>query len=187
MATLENIFNPYERNRWHYIEDGEFLEVCPVIICNMDGNHEISKTKEIYVWKKKNKIVTKTIEENLKIKHYIKIGEECPICYDPIFHKNNAYLTECGHSFHKSCLMNYDYANHLVLKGIIWCPMCRGDMGLYGDSTEIYCNSKNDLDKLEDFWNNKQYKTPQACSSYNHFVGFNKNCYECIRFRKKGF
>lgn len=31
------------------------------------------------------------------IKHYIKIGSECSICYDKILTNKNAFINKCGH------------------------------------------------------------------------------------------
>lgn len=166
MTTIEDVYNPNERNRWFYAEEGECLEVCPLNITN-DLDCHISKEK--------------TIKENLKIKHYIKFGEECPLCYEPIFYKKNAYLTDCGHSFHLSCIHSYEMANLYSLTGV-FCPMCRSDMGMFTGVGEIYYNSKRGLDKLEDFWNNISYTIPTPC--FNHILGLNNNCQDCINYRK---
>ena len=182
MATLDNIFNPYERNRWYYAEEGESLDVCPISLCYLSGSQDISKTQTIYS-KRIMKVVPKTVHENLKIKHYIKIGEECPICYNAIIQKRDAYLTECGHSFHLSCIYNYYYKNYLEKEGLIWCPICRQDMGDYSDLKKMYCNSKNIFDTLDDFWNTMEYEIPRDCN-YNHFTGLNNNCTRCIEYRK---
>ena len=184
MTTIEDIYHPNERNRWFYAEEGETLEVCPLNIVDDISNHEISKVKRLYLKLRKNGVYAKfpkTVKENLKIKHYIKIGEECSICYEPIFFKKNAFLTDCGHAFHLSCIHNYEMANIYNDRGI-FCPMCRSDMGMYGDCGEIYYNSKKGLDKLEDFWNNISYTIPTTC--FNHILGLNNNCQDCINYRK---
>jgi hypothetical protein len=169
MATLDNIYHPNERNRWFYQEEGKYLEVCPINIVDDMHSHLLLKEK--------------TVEENLKVKHYIKIGEECPLCYEPILYKKNAFLTDCGHSFHLSCIHSYEMAN---LFRSIYCPMCRSDMGIWGESGKIYFNSRKGLDKLEDFWNNISYERPTECLAGNHIKGLNKNCERCIHYRKKG-
>jgi len=46
----------------------------------------------------------KIICDNLKIKHYIKIGEECPICMDHVWSYKNAILMLCGHGYHATCM-----------------------------------------------------------------------------------
>jgi len=179
MTTLEDIYHPNERNRWFYEEKGgDVLEVCPISIFDDISQHVISKEK--------------TVKENLKIKHYIKIGEECPLCYEPIWYRRDAFLTDCGHSFHLSCIHSYEMANMFDDGAFgISCPMCRSDMGLYGDNGRIYFNSSKGLDKLEDFWNNIQYKRPTLCGhQYNpqhisdHILGLNNRCYYCIKYRK---
>ena len=47
---------------------------------------------------------------------------ECPICYDDIDVKTNCVTTECGHTFHCSCLMKNSSVNGFG------CPMCRSVM-----------------------------------------------------------
>lgn len=189
MTTLEDIYHPNERNRWFYAKENEYLEVCPLNIVDDISAHEISKVKRIHL-KLKNKWVyttfPKTVKENLKIKHYIKIGEKCPICYEHIFFKKDAFLTDCGHSFHLSCIHSYEMANMYNDRGI-FCPVCRSDMGMFGESGQIYYNSKKQLDKLEDFWNNITFIRPKLCyiSDYtDHILGLNNNCYNCIEYRK---
>jgi hypothetical protein len=184
MTTLEDIYHPYERNRWSYAEKDEFLIVSSLNIVGDILSHEISKVKTLYLTLKNKRLFAKfpkTVKENLKIKHYIKIGEECPLCYEAIWHKKNALLTDCGHAFHLSCIHSYEMANIYNDKGV-FCPMCRCDMGLYGEIGYIYLNSENKLDKLEDFWNNISYKTPEVCR--NHILGLNKNCKDCVNYRR---
>jgi len=176
MTTIEDVYHPHERNRWFY-EKEEELEVCPINIVDDISGHIISKEK--------------TVNENLKIKHYIKIGEECPLCYEPIWFKRDAFLTDCGHSFHLSCIHSYDMANIYNNGNLgVWCPMCRSDMGLYGDSGRIYFNSSKGLDKLEDFWSNIQYKIPRLClhpTEQFHIIGLKKTCFVCVDYRKTGY
>jgi hypothetical protein len=185
MTTLEDIYHPYERNRWFYAEKDESLVVRPLDIVGDISGHEISKVKKLLLTLK-NKWeyakFPKTVKENLKIKHYIKIGEECPLCYEPIWHKKNAFLTDCGHAFHSSCIHSYEMAN-IYNDYAIFCPMCRCDMGLYGENGYIYISSENRLDKLEDFWNNISYETPRVCCK-NHILGLNKNCKKCVNYRR---
>ncbi len=47
---------------------------------------------------------------------------ECPICMDNIDSKANTVITECGHSFHCSCLMKNTVHNGFG------CPYCRTTM-----------------------------------------------------------
>ena len=180
MTTLEDIFNPLDRNAWKYADKDENLTVYPFEIC-CGGYGRISKTKTEYIKPTyKALIVSKSVKENLKIKHYIKIGEECSICYEPIYYKSNAFLTDCGHSFHTSCINEWIIFSCLAGK----CPVCRQDMGYF----EIQRYSiKNRLDKLEEFWLNKDTTVPSLCDGFrefDHLSGTNKYCNNCIKYRK---
>jgi hypothetical protein len=134
------------------------------------------------IYKKK---IRKTIMENLKIKHYLKIGETCSICLEEIWRRKDAFLTDCGHSFHLQCIINYDYKYSFEKMGV-FCPLCRCDMGNYLDFRDRYKYSRNSLDILDDFENNKDLKLPQICYNYNerfynkHFYGNRfKDCSYC--------
>ena len=121
-------------------------------------------------------------EENLKIKHYIKIGEECSICYDDINHKDNAYLTDCGHSFHKNCINKW----LMETKFDGNCPICRQDIGIYDGDTYF---SGNSLDKLECLWLDYDKIYPKYCSygsKFTHIKGVDKYCDDCLKYREFG-
>ena len=161
------------------------------VSANFQGNNKICKTQlldydsDFYIYESYNRKVRKTIIENLKVKHYIKIGETCPICYDEINHKRNAFLTDCGHSFHYGCIIDYDYKNSFEKKGV-YCPMCRSDMGLYEDLKDQFKDSKNTLDNLQDFEINYKNKLPKVCFDLfrlkynNHFFRMDYyNCFYC--------
>jgi hypothetical protein len=47
---------------------------------------------------------------------------ECPICMEDVFSGKNCVVTECGHSFHTSCLMTNVAHNGFS------CPYCRTEM-----------------------------------------------------------
>ena len=47
---------------------------------------------------------------------------ECPICTDKFVGLNNRVTTECGHTFHCSCLMKH------VARNGFGCPYCRATM-----------------------------------------------------------
>jgi len=133
---------------------------------------------------------------NLNHKHYIKIGEECPICLNPILHRKEAYLTDCAHSFHCHCIAsnyntNYEYGYK--------CPICRQDVGIFDDCKHRYSEDKcisNSLDKLEDFWNNIDTDCPHKCyyvfsngdTNYRtvHDLGMKQNCKRCKIYRTTG-
>ena len=63
---------------------------------------------------------------------------DCPICLETI-EKNNYIRTECGHTFHASCLMRHTATNGYT------CPCCRSDMV----DKEVF-NSDEDEDEDED-------------------------------------
>jgi hypothetical protein len=57
----------------------------------------------------------------LKIPRYINPNSDvCCVCLEGIISKSNAYITNCGHKFHKTCL--YDCSNH---DDEMNCPYCR--------------------------------------------------------------
>ena len=173
-ATLENIFHCHERNSWIYAKPNELFAVVPVQI----GYSQIERYK--------------TLKENLKQRHYIKIGEKCIICFEPIYKKNDAFLTDCGHYFHNSCVKKCYEIN---FKQVSKCPLCRQDVG-EGPVNQIYCNSEKILDKLEDFWMHSATLIPKKCYElkidvegiitlhYIHDLGMNANCTKCLDYRQ---
>ncbi|KAK5635315.1 hypothetical protein RRF57_011027 [Xylaria bambusicola] len=54
----------------------------------------------------------------------IRIGEDCPICYDPI-QTHDPVITACKHRFGRTCIVN-------ALKRQERCPMCRQDLTVDG-------------------------------------------------------
>ena len=124
---------------------------------------------------------------NIKIKTYINPQEECSICLEQIMNKSNAYLTNCGHAFHKSCLFkSYEIISD---PNKFSCPLCRKHI-FYPD---FYCRYpqwgvfrtyKNYLDVLEEFWLSKDYTMVKLCSSDKHYLGMNNNCVKCLEYRK---
>jgi hypothetical protein len=122
--------------------------------------------------------------------------EECPICYDQIMTKQSAFITNCGHAYHKKCLFKYIESKWLSTKytSPARCPMCRSSLG-HPDFVQRYKSSyfslnyddNNELDKLEDFWISFDLILPSFCSnSYDHYLGFDKNCFRCKSYRKTG-
>jgi len=171
--TLDDIFHDYDI--YNKIQ----------ISSEKQGDNKISKNLILYNPRRK---IKKNIYENLLIKHYIKIGENCPICYENINNRKDAYLTNCGHSFHYNCIINYDYSisKNFSNNFIISCPICRQYMGNYDDIKDKYHYSKNELDKLDDFEMNIKFKIPKICFDFhkvkykNHFYLMNfHNCYYC--------
>jgi len=91
-----------------------------------------------------------TMPCRLQTKTYIPIGEQCPICMEGIYSKNNAYLTGCGHAYHKSCIMFVLQITSGTHRNLL-CPFCRANLG----RPEIpgrYGTTYNELDCLENFW-----------------------------------
>lgn len=170
---LENCFNDY------FISPNELK-----ISDNYQNDNKISKYYYIYFDEYNKRKIKKSILENLKIKHYINIGETCSICFNQIWKKKDAFLTDCGHSFHLKCIINYDYFNSFNKLGV-FCPICRNDMGNYNDLKDKYKKSINYLDILDDFETNINLKLPKICfNSYeltylNHFhrLKYNKCLY----------
>ena len=81
---------------------------------------QIKKYNSKFVFKNNynfTEIITKnTVKDNLQIKHYIKIGEECPICYEI---KKKFIKTICNHYFCGECF-------YLIQKNTtVKCPFCR--------------------------------------------------------------
>ena len=173
MTTLEDTFNDY---------DGNSIKIS----ANNQGTNKIAKysiidyDSDFYKYESFNRKVKRNIIDNLKITHYIKIGTDCPICYEPINQRKNAYLTDCGHSFHYDCIINYDYCNTFTFAGI-YCPICRQDMGPYDDLKNKYNKSRNSFDNLEDFEMNIKNKIPKVCFNI-HKLKYNKHFYRMDYF-----
>jgi hypothetical protein len=67
--------------------------------------------------------------------------KECPICMDNILVEQNCTITECGHSFHTSCLMKS--VAHIGFG----CPYCRTVMAPNVENVE---NIYDEADQIED-------------------------------------
>jgi hypothetical protein len=180
-VSLDNIFSKIDNKHWwSFYDKDDTVLVNPIDICdymNIDRNYHY---------------------KNLQNKHYIKIGEECSICLNPINSRSDAFLTDCGHPFHCKCIsdnysINYEYGSN--------CPLCRQDIGDFSHIKNKYINYgfniKNRLlDKLEDFWNNINVNIPNKCYyllnngdiNYRtiHNLGMNKKCRVCKIYREGG-
>jgi hypothetical protein len=185
MATVEDVFSLYERNLYHYND------------CKKQNKLETCTTKhleECYcsfsIPVRPFLIGENTINCNIKRKCYIKPGEICPICLDEILTKKSAYLTRCGHPFHKKCILD---SMDIYSKKIHRCPMCRQYLCMdildideryniiLGENHKV----KNYLDLLENFWIKKDCTLPVVCS-YNHYLGMKKNCPTCKKYISSG-
>ena len=192
MTTAEDVFYLYERNSNYYYNCNmrKELDKCPL---KLQGNICFCENNQV--------VLPFTIGEqcvpcNLNRKCYIKPDEECPICFEKIIRKSNAFITNCGHTFHKKCLNKYIHIKWLSSKwtSVARCPMCRCSLGYpsfeqrYRSSYyDLISHNDNELDKLEDFWLSFEYKTPYFCNNdYAHYLGTNKNCRTCKTFRENG-
>ena len=133
----------------------------------------------------------------LKTRSYIRIGSKCSICLCSIIHKRNAWITYCGHSFHRTCLMqSYEVymknPNICHYTNVMPCPICRSELptcccGYITDRYHtIYEDKPNYLDKLENFEILKDLSTPIECYKCPKYIGMNNNCDECKDYQKNG-
>lgn len=84
--------------------------------------------------------------------------QECPICLEPVSQEKNCMITECGHCFHSSCIMQNASLNGFQ------CPYCRTKMADEQDSdsdddsddddSEDDYNDENATEYFDDFWSN---------------------------------
>jgi len=199
MTTTEDILNPYDRNLWFYNQDENIhVDVMPLnFCCDMEGSkHDITKFKfkvdknyKSYKSNEKNEI-----HELLRVKHYIKIGEECPICYEPIYTKKTALLSDCGHCFHNYCIAERDKITELNFKSLLGqCPYCRQSMGMYECEKIRYQTLEGPTkysDAIENYWDNCNLLLPMTCEPYliieKHYLGFKKDCTKCKNYRENG-
>jgi len=98
-------------------------------------------------------------------------NNDCPICYEQIPHNINCSTTECGHTFHTTCLMK-----HTVYNGYD-CPCCRSLMAaappnkgtIQHNTTMIrYHDDENSLeDRLTNYDNDEDEETrPEIYDDY---------------------
>ena len=72
-------------------------------------------------------------------------NKECPICMDDIDFKNNCLTTECGHSFHASCLMRN------VAHNGFGCPYCRTALAEAVEDSDSEYESDEEEEGVDDF------------------------------------
>jgi len=190
MTTLEDVFSLYERNAasvYHDCAQLNKLETCPI------------KWEGKCLCQFKVPVFPKTIGNpeipcNIKRRCYVKPGHECPVCFEPILTKTTAYLTCCGHAFHKKCIFEMVESKWLQLYPCtIHCPLCRTYLG-----SEIYEMTKrynifdqdkpmNYLDRLEEFWIGKDFELVVPCSNgFDHAAGMKKGCSQCKKYIQTG-
>lgn len=178
----EDVFALYERNRNIYND------------CNRLGREKECKyryNEKCYCMEVQN-VLPFTIGDafvpcSIKRKCYINPNESCPICLECISHKQDAFLTSCGHSFHKKCIL-YFYEQKQILKygSLLKCPMCRTNVGILNFGERYNYQMSNAIDRLENFWLLSDYIPGIVCRKSGHYLGFDKNCNSCMNFRKYG-
>lgn len=189
MTTAEDVFYLYERNSRYYYN------------CKLENNNNKLKCcGDCYCFITQDVKPFTIGDQNtcckLNIKCYIKPGEICPICYEEIITKNSAFITNCGHAYHKMCLFKCIQNKWLSSKqtSVARCPMCRCSLG-YPDFIRRYKSSyfsinykdENQLDKLEDFWISNELTLPCfCCNGYDHYLGMKKECIICKTYIEKG-
>ena len=182
-ATTEDVFHLYERNKLVYLNECTKSESCcrKYCFCYLDEAVQPITIGDQFVPCK------------LSTKCYVNPGEECPICLEKIMMKKEAFLTGCGHAFHRHCLFKtfetkWKTVSHTTLR----CPLCRCALG-FPNLLERYSMSPfqmNYLDILENFWITKDYIMPHYC--YNrllnpHYLGtLHKTCKKCKEYVKYG-
>ena len=177
------------------------LTTCPSKVIEDDGKEECNcHYKQV--------VVPQDIGEwwqpvKLEGRSYIPIGAKCPICLSSIIHKRDAWITHCGHSFHRNCLMkSYEiYMNNPKIEkytNVMPCPCCRSDLPTcccgynLGRYHSIYGERRNELDYLENFELLSDMIIPIECykCSKKHkcakYIGMSNDCKECKEYQEKG-
>lgn len=194
------VWSAYERNCLYYYKCKD-VNTCPSSGVYDDEIDDYEKDKKCYCHQ--NSVVypkviadcgfSSGIKPDINKKCYIRFGEICSICTDPIITKSSAWLTPCGHSFHRKCLIeNFQYRlnNNMTIEysNEIPCPICR--------TGHIWCcvglenidrfNNYNGLDKLENFWLSIDLKQYLMCYKCDKGLGMNKSCINCENYRNTG-
>lgn len=81
--------------------------------------------------------------------------QDCPICLCSVNTNSNFIITNCGHSFHSTCLLIHVHRNGLT------CPCCRHNMAENEDSFQPDNIENNTSD-------NTQHITPIAVHRFKH-------------------
>lgn len=187
MLSLDdaNIFWMYERNRTVYYRCSD-ITTCPTRWIKECFCHCYDTLRPItigYTW----------VPPDLSVRSYIKWGEICCICFDPIWHKRTALLTECGHAYHRGCMQTmYEIGVSTNKHYDFCCPMCRKNLGI-SPQLRRYNNWYNSLDRLEDFWTNGDISLCIVCNTSReigvtttHHLGMRNDCAKCRKYRIHG-
>ena len=99
MSTAEDVFYLYERNSRYYYDCNlrNSIQHCSDCLNNECYCHLKQEVKPFTIG-------DQDVPCNFERRCYIKPGEECPICFDKIMTKSTAFISNCGHSFHKKCI-----------------------------------------------------------------------------------
>ena len=186
MTTTDDIFWLYERNKRAYCYCNNKSDYIPGSnVCNNYCFENIPVSSLT--------IGDTDIPCNINRKCYIKQGEECSICLENVMTKNTAYLSPCGHTFHKKCIFQaYESKMYSKWASVFRCPMCRQRINIpeLSERYNLYNNNNNNihiLDELESFWLHKDTRIPEICNNgYNHYMGLKKTCLQCIDYRNCG-
>jgi hypothetical protein len=182
MTTAEDVFYLYERNLLYYTDcrkNGK--RKCEVLENDNDCYCHLESIVQPFT------IGNQYVPCNIKRKCYIKQGEICPVCIDPIMTKSKAFLTLCGHSFHKSCIFKaFEQKSKDKYASNFYCPICRTNLGMDVYDISVRYNVKaGNLDTIENFMITKEYMMPHICSKgWDHYLGINNTCKTCKKYRK---
>lgn len=172
----EDIFCINERNRNFYISCAT-PDICQSN-CNCHYNQLVLPES----------IGNNDFTRKINNKMYVWSQETCIICMDKINLKSNAYLTDCGHCYHKKCLTNYFHHIRMNTSKNMKCPMCRCNLGspILNERYNLYHKDMNSLDTLEDFNIEMLHICESSTRENNHYLGMDSNCSKCIYYRKYG-
>lgn len=118
-----------------------------------------------------------SIPISLNRRGYIVPGQECPVCFEAISTKKNAYLLPCGHGFHRTCML--EITRHAGYCKPISCPLCRRrTWAIVQDTKYNLWNKKiNRFDEIECL---NDIREPIQCQNgYDHIYTTRKTCVLC--------
>jgi hypothetical protein len=187
MTTTDDVFALYERNKNYY---------CSCDKLNVTNIKSTLCSEYCYLTSTVKPLTIGDQEVPCKFnrKIYIKPGEECAICLDGIITKTTAFLTPCGHAFHKECISKaYETTLLTNYRHNYACPCCRTVIGepsvdeRYHPSTFTQGEPCVNMDAVEAYWMHKNTRMPAVCPpTYNHYIGLKNDCKRCLNYRKTG-